>query len=190
MALAHTILTLLSEQPSSGYDISKQFEETISCYWKASQQQIYRELSKMEKQGWVAYELVPQVGKPDKKIYEITEAGRQELRNWYPEPTEPTPIREDLLVKVLAGAHLPNDILMQELHRRRQGHLDQMMRYQAMEAQHQSNPNPSTQDQYRYLTLRRGLRYEEDWINWCDEVLAFLQQNQQERGLDLMDDSP
>ncbi|MEO1094989.1 MAG: PadR family transcriptional regulator [Cyanobacteria bacterium J06638_28] len=175
MALAHTILTVLSERSSSGYDISKRFEATVGCYWKASQQQIYRELGKLEKQGWVSFELVPQAGKPDKKIYAITSTGKQELFRWYHEPTEPTPIREDLLVKVLAGAHLPNDVLTQELYRRRQVHLEQLQRYQAMDAQHQSNPAPSVQDRYRYMTLRRGMRYEQDWISWCDEVLAFLQ---------------
>jgi len=45
-----------------------------------------------------------------------------------------------------------------------------------MEAQYQSLPNPPVQEQYRYLTLRRGIRYEQDWIDWCDEVLAFLKQ--------------
>lgn len=174
MALAHTILTVLAEAPSSGYDISKRFEETVSCYWKASQQQVYRELSKMEKQGWVDFELVPQDGKPDKKIYAITPVGQQELRRWYPEPTEPAPIREDLLVKVLGGAHLPNTVLIQEVQRRRQMHLQQLQRYQDMEIEHQADPNPSRQGQYRYLTLRRGLRYEQDWVAWCDEVLAFL----------------
>lgn len=180
MALAHTILTVLSERPSSGYDISKRFEETVSCYWKASQQQIYRELGKMEKQGWVDFDLVPQTGKPDKKIYAITAAGRQELERWYPEPTEPAPIREDLLVKVLGGAHLPNKTLIQEVQRRRQLHLDQLSNYRAMEACHQTHENPSLQEQYRYLTLRRGLRYEQDWIDWCDEVLEFLQQRMEE----------
>ncbi|NCJ07419.1 PadR family transcriptional regulator [Synechococcales cyanobacterium C] len=176
MALVHTILTLLCDHPASGYDISKQFEESVACYWKASQQQIYRELGKMEGKGWVAFELVPQAGKPDKKIYAITETGHQELLRWYQEPTEPTPIREDLLVKVLGGAYLPNPILIQELQRRRQTHLEQMLRYQEREAQYQSNPHPSLQDRYRYLTLRRGIRYEQDWIHWCDEVLVLLKQ--------------
>jgi len=174
MALAHTILTVLCERPASGYDLSKRFEETVSCYWKASQQQIYRELGKMEEKGWVSFELVPQAGKPDKKIYDITRSGQQELRRWYQEPTEPTPIREDLLVKVLGGAHLPNDILLQELQRRRQLHLEQLQSYRAMEAHHQALPDPPLQEQYRYLTLRRGIRYEQDWIDWCDEVLTFL----------------
>ena len=36
MALAHTILALLAKHPESGYDISKHFDEGLSCYWKAT----------------------------------------------------------------------------------------------------------------------------------------------------------
>ena len=175
MALSHTILAVLSQQPYSGYDISKRFEESVSCYWQASPQQIYRELSKMEQQGWVVYEAVPQEGKPDKKIYSLTEAGRTELRRWYAEPTEPTPIREDLLVRVLAAPYLPdNGRLMDELHRRRQIHADQLANYQAMDHQYKALADPPVIEQFRYLTLRRGMRYEQDWIDWIDEVLGFL----------------
>ncbi|MEO1068649.1 MAG: PadR family transcriptional regulator [Cyanobacteria bacterium J06638_6] len=174
MALSHTILAVLSHQPYSGYDISKRFEESVSCYWQASQQQIYRELSKMEPQGWVTYETVPQAGKPDKKIYSITDAGKAELTRWYAEPTEPTPIREDLLVKVLAAPYVSVDVLIQELQRRRQVHLEKLIDYQAMEAAYQTMAEPPEIEQFRYLTLRRGMRYEQDWIDWCDEVLDVL----------------
>jgi Virulence activator alpha C-term len=27
---------------------------------------------------------------------------------------------------------------------------------------------------FRYLTLRRGIRYESEWVDWCNEVLATL----------------
>lgn len=182
MALSHTILAVLSQQPYSGYDISKRFEESVSCYWQASQQQIYRELSKMEHQHWVVYKTVPQAGKPDKKIYSITAEGRAELHRWYFEPTDPTPIREDLLVKVLAAPYVPDGRLMEELHRRRQLHNERLANYQAKEALYQSlfvtegeaKSDPPIIEQFRYLTLRRGMRYEQDWIDWIDEVLDFL----------------
>lgn len=173
MALSHTILAILADSPHSGYDISKRFEE-ISCYWQASQQQIYRELGKMEQQGWVAFEKVPQEGRPDKKIYRMTEAGKQELQRWYQEPTEPTPIREDLLVKVLATPFASEERLVQELQRRRQMHHEKLTHYRETEANYQAHPDPPKTDQFRYLTLRRGIRYEQDWIGWCDEVLDFL----------------
>lgn len=175
MALAHTILVVLASEPRSGYDVSKQFDESLGCYWKASQQQVYRELAKMEQQGWVHFETIPQVGKPDKKIYHLTEQGQQELMKWFAMPTEPTPIREDLLVKVLAGPYIPRKLLLKELHHRRQKHLDQLTFYQKKEAFYHSMPTIDLAEQFRYLTLRRGLRYETAWIEWCDEVLAFLE---------------
>jgi DNA-binding PadR family transcriptional regulator len=176
MALAHTILTVLLDAPCSGYDISKQFDMGVGCFWNASQQQIYRELAKMERQGWVKFETIPQSGKPDKKIYQATATGREELQRWYAEPSDPTAIREDLLVKVLAGAYLPSGDLIKELHRRRQGHQEKLMHYQAKAAGYHANREPAPMEQYLYLTLRRGIRYEQAWIDWCDEVLAALHQ--------------
>ncbi len=174
MALAHTILAVLSQAPGSGYDISKRFGEDVGCYWNASQQQIYRELAKMEKAHWVEFETIPQDGKPDKKIYHVTEAGQQELAQWFAEPTEPTPIREDLLVKVMAAAQMPKELLVKELHHRRQVHQTKLQDYREKEANLQAIASPSIDEQFIYLTLRRGIRYEEDWIAWCDEVLEFL----------------
>ncbi|MGB3312603.1 MAG: PadR family transcriptional regulator [Nodosilinea sp.] len=179
MALSHTILAVLCRESLSGYDISKRFEESVSCYWQASQQQIYRELGKMEQQGWVTYETVPQAGKPDKKIYGITDPGRAELARWYPEPSEPTPIREDLLVKVLAAPFVSEPLLIEELHRRRQLHGQKLAEYQAMEVIYKAIADPPKTEQFRYLTLRRGMRYEQDWIDWCDEVLDFVKAGEQ-----------
>jgi DNA-binding PadR family transcriptional regulator len=175
MALAHTILTVLCEQEASGYDISKQFEETVACYWTASQQQIYRELARIEANGWVRCRVVPQQGKPDRKVYAITEAGRRELRHWAAEPSLPTPIREDLLVKVLGGPYTEPSQLLAEVRRRRAVHDGQLASYLEKEALFHSHPAPPLQEQYRYLTLRRGILFEQEWIRWCDEVIAFLE---------------
>lgn len=175
MTLAHTILTVLSEAPHSGYDLSKRFEESVSCFWKASQQQIYRELSKIETQGWVTYELVPQQGKPDKKLYQITDVGKQELLDWYAQPSTPTPIREDLLVKVLAGPYVPRPLLIQQVKARQALHQKQLDRYLEKEICFQQVEAPEPAMQFRYLTLRRGIRYEQEWIDWCQEVIDTLQ---------------
>lgn len=188
MALSHTILAVLANSPCSGYDISKRFEEGVSCFWKASQQQIYRELGKMEKQGLAHPEIIPQDGKPDKKIYHITPEGKTELLRWFGEPSEPTPIREDLLVKVLAGPHVPIEMLRQEVLSRRQLHEQKLKHYREKEQLFLTLPQTEDlserpiclQGEFRYLTLRRGIRYEQNWIEWCDEVLAFLSEKENE----------
>ncbi|MBP0027578.1 PadR family transcriptional regulator [Roseofilum reptotaenium CS-1145] len=176
MALAHTILTVLAHAPQSGYDISKQFDEQVSCFWKASQQQIYRELSKMEDQGWVNYETIIQPGKPDKKVYHLTAEGKVQLLRWFAEPTTPTPIREDLLVKVLAGPYGNRKLLIREIKHRKEIHELQLKHYLEKEILYQDCQNPSVGDRFRYLTLRRGIRYEREWVEWCDEVMEFLEQ--------------
>lgn len=146
----------------------------MSCFWKASQQQIYRELSKIETQGWVTHELVPQQGKPDKKVYQITEMGKQELLNWYAEPSTPTPIREDLLVKVLAGPYVPRPLLIQQVKARQALHQQQLERYLEKEACFQQLETVEPALKFRYFTLRRGIRYEREWIDWCQEVIDTL----------------
>ena len=173
MALSHTILALLSKQPDSGYDISKHFDEELSCYWKATQQQVYRELGKLTKQGWVDFETVPQAGKPDKKIYQITDDGWKELTRWYMAPTEPTPIREDFLVKVLIGHKMPRQLLINEVKHRQQIHSAQLEKYRTMEAEHFAG-NSDLEVQFMYLTLKRGIAYEISWLAWCDEVMTMI----------------
>lgn len=175
MALAHAILTVLSERPATGYDLSKQFEETVACYWKATQQQIYRELGRMEEQGWLCCEVVPQLGRPDRKVYALTDAGRRELCRWAAEPSTPTPIREDLLVKVLGGPYVATSQLLEEVRRRREMHASYLASYQHREREFLAAEALPTQEQFRYLTLRRGILYEQEWIRWCDEVIAFLE---------------
>ncbi len=172
MSLSHTILTFLSESAHSGYDLNKRFEDAVSCFWKASHQQIYRELAKMESLGWVESETVPQQGKPDKKLYHITPVGRQELGNWFALSCTPTPVREDLLVKVLAGDSFPRSILIKHLIDRRAVHQAQLDCYRAQEQSFLELENPEDRLRFRYFTLRRGIRYESEWVEWCDEVLA------------------
>lgn len=175
MALAHTILAVLSGAPHSGYDLSKQFTENNGCYWRATQQQIYRELAKLEDQGLIVPTTIPQEGRPDKKLYSITHQGRAELQEWIVQPSEPTPIREDLLVKVLAAHLVPRPFILKELERRRQIHLHILSIYQELQQQHcQSWHEMAIEDQCRYLTLRRGIRYETEWVEWCDEAIELL----------------
>ncbi|MBF2033960.1 MAG: hypothetical protein IGR92_00420 [Leptolyngbyaceae cyanobacterium T60_A2020_046] len=43
-----------------------------------------------------------------------------------------------------------------------------------MEERYRAIADPPVIEQFRYLTLRRGMRYEQDWIDWIDEVLTVL----------------
>ena len=72
-------LGMLTEGPASGYDLKKEFESTFSHFFSAGYGSIYPALSWLADQDYVRCEEVPQDGKPDRKVYEITEAGHEFL---------------------------------------------------------------------------------------------------------------
>ena len=175
MALTHTILAALAQSPLTGYDLWKRFENELNYFWRASQQQIYRELAKMEKQGLISGQVILQEGRPNKKEYSLTDAGMSHLQDWIGQPSEPTVIREDLGVKMNAGYLVPKKVLLQELQRRREIHYQLLLIYQEKERNLFPNPGEfSLQEKYSYLNLRRGIRYESEWVAWCDEAIEVL----------------
>ena len=173
MALTHTILATLGNDAFSGYDLWKKFTECTNHYWKASQQQVYRELSKLESQGAIASEIVSQENRPDKKLYRITTIGKEILTTWIAEPSDPMAIREDLLVKIRAGYLVPQEVIIQELERRRELHLQNLEACKQKEQEKYADlAKLSLAEKCRYLTLRRGIRYETEWVAWCEEAIA------------------
>lgn len=164
MALKHTILAFLSRQPMSGYEVAKEFTEGFGgCFWKASQQQVYAEIAKLEQQGYVTYEAIPQAGRLDKKIYSITPNGHQSLINWLTQPTEPTAIREDLGVMGLAGHLVPNQVVYREIERRQKLHREMAQHLKKMDEHFAKHLDLlELKDLYMHLIIRRAIRYQED----------------------------
>ncbi len=72
-------LGMLTDGPASGYDLKKEFESTFAHFFAAGYGSIYPALSSLAESGLVDCELVPQEGKPDRKGYQITDAGREHL---------------------------------------------------------------------------------------------------------------
>ncbi len=98
--LKHGILGLLNYGEMTGYEIREVFKDSLNFFWTAQTSQIYRELKTIEKNGWAQSVLVEQVGKPDKKVFYITEQGKQELLRWLCEEDGSLVMRTPLLMKV------------------------------------------------------------------------------------------
>lgn len=82
MSLKHGLLGLLSYGDLTGYELTKAFEDSLAFFWQAQMSQVYRELKAMEKAGWLTSRAVIQTDKPNKRVYSITQQGREELRGW------------------------------------------------------------------------------------------------------------
>src|SRR6478735_5973034 len=79
MSLRYAVLGLLARRPSTGYELTQTFDRSLSTSWHAGHSQIYPELAKLEAAGLIS--LVGE-GARRSKTYDITDAGRTELRRW------------------------------------------------------------------------------------------------------------
>ena len=175
MALEHAILVSLTERTGSGYELARRFDRSIGYFWPATHQQIYRVLRRMDDAGWVTHTEVAQDGRPDKKVYEVSDEGREELVRWLAEPVEPAVLRDGLGVK-LRGASLGNtDAVLREVERHRGDHSVRLEIYRGIERRDFPKPSKlSGRELHQYLVLRGGIRAEESFVAWCDEVLQTL----------------
>lgn len=73
-------LGYLSLQEATGYEIKKDMEDGLfSHFIEASYGSIYPALSQLAHEGLVTFREEEQAGKPDKKVYSITDLGRLAL---------------------------------------------------------------------------------------------------------------
>lgn len=183
MALEHAILVSLEEHSGTGYELARRFGKSIGYFWAASHQQIYRTLKRMVDLGWVHVEDIPQDGRPDKKLYRVSDEGRGELRRWLGVPGERTAIRNELAVKVRAASLGDPQLVMREVKHHRDQHAERLDIYRAIEKHDFPDPSRLTgQKLHQHLVLRAGIRAEQGFVDWCDEVLDALRRDSSHHG--------
>jgi len=176
MALREVILTALARGEMTGYEITKDFEAVYVHFWRASHQQVYRELARLNKDGQVTVKVVAQEGRPDKKVYAISKRGLEELKRWIVAPTEPPRPQYDLLVKLL-GCHVADRrVFQRELERIRARAQEWVHELRAMRREClRGRAQWSEHDQILYLTLRRGLLLGQAQLRWLGEACEFIE---------------
>jgi PadR family transcriptional regulator, regulatory protein AphA len=175
MSLPHVILTVLSTRDATGYDITKEFSASIGYFWKASHQQVYRELNKMGQQALVTCVLEPQDGKPDRKVYSITDAGRSALGEWFDHPTPHPTVRDEFSAKLMACAVQDSAPYLQQLIGLVEESKKLVKHYKEIEAAYYAAPNSLDKlKRLERLTLRRNLLIRQAWVSWAEEVIEEL----------------
>lgn len=96
---------MLTDGEASGYDLKKTFESSFAHCFAAGFGSIYPALASLAEQGYVSCREIPQQGKPDRKVYRITAAGRQQLLTELDDPAPSHKVRSEFLA-TMAFAHL------------------------------------------------------------------------------------
>jgi DNA-binding PadR family transcriptional regulator len=86
MSVKHTLLALLYQRPMHGYELGKQLTLTVNAEWDVKPGQISSTLNRLHDANLVDYQIEETDDAPDRKVYRITDAGLEELTNWYVTP--------------------------------------------------------------------------------------------------------
>lgn len=86
MSVKHTLLALLYQQPMHGYELGKQLTLAVNAELDVNPGQIASTLNRLKEANLVDYDIKAADDAPDRKVYKLTEAGIEELREWYLTP--------------------------------------------------------------------------------------------------------
>ena len=94
MSLRYALLALLRVGPLSGYELAKQFTQSVGHVWHAPDSQIYPELRKMEADGLVEAEEQARGERGTRRMYHVTDAGDRAFLAWMASPLEYQRVRD------------------------------------------------------------------------------------------------
>lgn len=179
MALRDAVLAALLCGESSGYDLAKSFDASVANFWTATPQQLYRELDRLAADGLIEARVVQQERRPNKRIFSLTPAGRAAIQAFTAAPPKPSTFRDELLIKVNAvdgGDPAAVRGLVAEQLRWSETKLEryERMRLRLLGGRDEDDYLHTGERIGPYLTLLRGIAFEEENIRWATRTLAVL----------------
>jgi DNA-binding PadR family transcriptional regulator len=181
--LEFPLLGLLAARTMSGYDIKRWCEvegKFVGLDRHASQ--IYRELNRMQVEGWVHWQTDPRDGAPDAKIYDVTEAGMERLRRWVRSAYVPPRRFQDpeFMFRIRVGLMLREpgmpELVRQELAaRREQVRLNRDRPYDTETDDDHPDIDAQALDFIAHELRHQGEAQIDGWIAWLERLLTTLE---------------
>ena len=180
----YVILAGLVRKPRSGYDLTQWMQRETSHYFAVGHNRIYPALSELERDALVMHEVVPSDRGPARKVYSITEAGREVLLSWVDSPPVESQVRDEQLVKVLCYGFLPTGRALARLEEVKALHEEKLARYEGYQRELEVELREGRIFDEAYLgtllTLKRGIGTERSYVEWCEEGAKILSPNRED----------
>ncbi len=183
MSLPHILLGMLRKQSKSGYDLNKELKFVVHYFWETDLSRIYRTLNDLRNKGWVEFQTIVQDGSPNKKVYSITEEGRQELRRWLAAPGKSSheTTRNPFLAQLHFSDAIPPDVQQGVLVERLKTLQEEVSELERR-ARSLNMPVPLPENALQaglireMFSLEYGIRRYYFEIEWTENIIRILQQ--------------
>jgi DNA-binding PadR family transcriptional regulator len=163
------LLALLAKEPAHGYELKSHLEQIFGeAYPPPNVGQIYLTLQRLERAGLVCSQDVVQTARPNKRVYELTPAGREAVTAWLEEPSAGPRVRDDFFVKLVLGPLAGVTDRLGMINRQRRHYLTQMRGLSRLAA----NAGAGTMARLHIEGAMLHLQADLDWLQRCQEELV------------------
>jgi DNA-binding PadR family transcriptional regulator len=170
----HVLLGMIFMQASTGYDLKRRFATTAMGVYQPSSGALYPALDRLEQRGLLQSDpLRPVEGGRPRRLYHLTEDGRQAHLGWVREPVGPETVAPDLglhlLRFVMMGHALPAEEVIAFLASLRAAlaGLIASLEQSARATDVAANP-------YAELAVQHGIAVYRASLSWTDQAIAKL----------------
>ena len=180
VALEHAILVSLTEQSGSGYDLARRFDKSIGFFWSATTSRSTGSSSGWTRPAGSMARSSTQDGRPDKKVYRA-QRRRPRRADALDRRAAPNPATCAASWPSRSAPRAHGDLAA--LATRSPGTATRTPSAWTLPADREARlpriPQPlSGTALHQYLVLRGGIRVEEGFTDWCQEVLDALDADQ------------
>lgn len=179
MSLKHILLGLLDE-PHSGYDLKKMFDQSLRNFWRAELSQIYPLLQRMEDDGLLSSRASESDIGPTRREYRRTAKGRRQLLAWLDEGPVVGTERIEYLAQTYFLAELGSSEKAIAFMESLRDYIAERLAYLDSLEKGWSSDDPRYPDElpsdafFAQLTLDLGLRRMRATLDWCDDTIRRL----------------
>lgn len=167
MSIKYAILGLLHYSDMHGYKIKEHIENNFGYMWTINFGQIYPNLKELEKTGLIKMKVISPSdgGGPQKKLYTLEEAGREEFTRWLAqEPERPMILRDSFLLKFAFFGFGDHERALEIID-------EQIAIYESNLARRKKKSEKwSKQGVYVNLLAKLGVTQNEMYLNWLLEA--------------------
>ncbi|MDR2056554.1 MAG: PadR family transcriptional regulator [Desulfovibrio sp.] len=181
MSLKYGLLGLLNYGSMTGYELGKAFNASLGFFWQGQTSQIYRELSAMERSGWLTATRVVQEGRPNKKLYALTDEGKQALTGWLSDAegaiAEALCVRNAFLMRVFFAGELPPEraVSLLRAFREQCGQaLEKLGDTSRAIAEYSALVSAESRNKYWRIVAMFGESFYRAELEWADRALSLL----------------
>lgn len=170
MSLRHALIGLLAEQPASGWDLARRFEDLLGGVWPAGHPQIYGELRKLQDEGFIE---IDSEGPRRRKTYRVTPAGLKEVRRWLTSVEVDHTLRLEAVLRSVFFWLITPEELAAHLEKEAAFYAGLAQKYRDIaDAKDRGDYGDSPQTQSIRIAAEAGVRLHQalaDWVTWTTD---------------------